>query len=71
MNDSAFFCSLCHFPVLGFSKKIQALGGLKQMAPIDNFFLDKLVQAVISTEEIMFDGERPEATGEIEMASYR
>jgi hypothetical protein len=64
--NTFFFCSFCHFPVLGFSNTIPALGGWKPRAPIYNF-LDKLVQAVISAEKIMLDGEWPEATGEIKV----
>lgn len=51
-----FLCNFCHFSLMRFSNKIQALGGSKLRAPIYNF-LDKLVQAVISAEEIVPDGE--------------
>lgn len=36
-NMGAFFCPLCHFPVLGFSNEIQASGGSKPRAPIYNY----------------------------------
>lgn len=57
VQSMAPFSAPHHFPVLGFSNEIQALGGAQ--VSHGQSFGDKLVQAVISAEEIRLDGEGP------------